>query len=213
MVDSVKNNTPPKTNPWESTTFGSINFPGAFENPKKSGQIIATSHDLTPNGGDCKGNPLISGKPRLVKYYIIWPAKNPWFEKWWKKQFPETCKLGSETSETGFLFWRVLCLMGFPRLWQFVEIPKCMKKIPQGKNINLNALGFFVCLVFQYGNKTQWYFKCPVRSKWTHPRTTNGPQGSDDLGREFRNCLDQWSWGNSEGMEPWFEWFGLRGPP
>ena len=22
-------------------------------------------------------------------------------------------------------------------------------------------------------------------------------QGSDDLGREFRNCLDQWSWGNS----------------
>ena len=28
-----------------------------------SGQIIATSHDLTPNGGLVKGNPLISGKP------------------------------------------------------------------------------------------------------------------------------------------------------
>ena len=41
--------------------------------PTISGQIIATSHDLTPNGGDCKGNPLISGKSRLVKYYSIWP--------------------------------------------------------------------------------------------------------------------------------------------
>ena len=37
-----------------------------------SGQIIATSHDLTPNGGLLiKGNPLILGKPSLVKYYIL----------------------------------------------------------------------------------------------------------------------------------------------
>ena len=37
-----------------------------------SGQIIATSNDLgPPNGGDCKGNPLISGKSRLVKYYNL----------------------------------------------------------------------------------------------------------------------------------------------
>ena len=37
-----------------------------------SGQIIATSHDrFPPNGGDCKGNPLISGKPRVVKYYNL----------------------------------------------------------------------------------------------------------------------------------------------
>ena len=35
------------------------------------GQIIATSHDLTPNGGLSKGNPLISGKYRLVKYYYL----------------------------------------------------------------------------------------------------------------------------------------------
>ena len=49
-------------------------------------QIIATSHDLTPNGGlvreiptaptsgvkiGRKGNPLISGKSRLVKYYNL----------------------------------------------------------------------------------------------------------------------------------------------
>ena len=33
-----------------------------------SGQIIATSHDLTPNGGLVRDHPLISGKPRLVKY-------------------------------------------------------------------------------------------------------------------------------------------------
>ena len=35
-----------------------------------SGQIIATSHDLTPKGswGLTKGNPLILGKSRLVKY-------------------------------------------------------------------------------------------------------------------------------------------------
>ncbi len=37
-----------------------------------SGQIIATSQDLTPNGGDCKGNPrLFQGKSRLVKYYNL----------------------------------------------------------------------------------------------------------------------------------------------
>ena len=35
------------------------------------GQIIATSHDLTPNGGFSTGNPLISGKPRLMKYYDL----------------------------------------------------------------------------------------------------------------------------------------------
>ena len=38
----------------------------------KSGQIIATSHDLTPNGGLVREmGPLISGKPRLVKYYNL----------------------------------------------------------------------------------------------------------------------------------------------
>ena len=39
-----------------------------------SGQIIATSHDLTPNGGLVREMPLfqlISGKPRLVKYYNL----------------------------------------------------------------------------------------------------------------------------------------------
>ena len=34
-----------------------------------SGQIIATSHDLTPNGGLVREmGPIISGKSRLVKY-------------------------------------------------------------------------------------------------------------------------------------------------
>ena len=36
-----------------------------------SGQIIATSHDLTPKLWFSKGNPLISGKSRLVKYYNL----------------------------------------------------------------------------------------------------------------------------------------------
>ena len=37
-----------------------------------SGQIIATSNDLTPNGGlVIKGIPFISGKSRLVKYYNL----------------------------------------------------------------------------------------------------------------------------------------------
>ena len=35
---------------------------GGWDPSNESGQIIATSHDLTPNGGDCKGNPIISGK-------------------------------------------------------------------------------------------------------------------------------------------------------
>ena len=39
--------------------------------------LVKLVRDLTrpgpPNGGDCKGSPLISGKSRLVKYYSIWP--------------------------------------------------------------------------------------------------------------------------------------------
>ncbi len=47
---------------------------------KEAGQIIATSHDLTPNGGlvwFSKGNPLNSGKSRLVKYYNLARRKIP----------------------------------------------------------------------------------------------------------------------------------------
>ena len=37
-----------------------------------TGQIIATENTTSPpNGGDCKGIPLISGKSRLVKYYNL----------------------------------------------------------------------------------------------------------------------------------------------
>ena len=39
-----------------------------------SGQIIATSHDLTPNcSWEREMGPLISGKSWLVKHYSIWP--------------------------------------------------------------------------------------------------------------------------------------------
>ena len=34
----------------------------------QAGQIIATSQDLTPNGGLYNGTSSISGKPRLVKF-------------------------------------------------------------------------------------------------------------------------------------------------
>ena len=37
----------------------------------QSGQIIATSHDLTPKGSGLEGFLLISGKSRLVKYYNL----------------------------------------------------------------------------------------------------------------------------------------------
>ena len=41
--------------------------------------IIATSDEVTQRGGDCKGNPLISGKSRLVNYYN-WPDYcSQWF--------------------------------------------------------------------------------------------------------------------------------------
>ena len=43
---------------------------------QKSGQIIATSHDLTPNGGLVREIPLFQENPRLVKYYSIWPEKS-----------------------------------------------------------------------------------------------------------------------------------------
>ena len=41
--------------------------------------IIATSDEVTQRGGGCKGNPLISGKSRLVNYYN-WPDYcSQWF--------------------------------------------------------------------------------------------------------------------------------------
>ncbi len=43
-----------------------------------STQIIATSHDLTFKWWFSKTNPLISGKSRLVKYYIFHLAKFLW---------------------------------------------------------------------------------------------------------------------------------------
>ena len=43
-----------------------------------SGQIIATSHDLTPNGGLVREIPLIQGKSGLVKYYNLASM----FERW-----------------------------------------------------------------------------------------------------------------------------------
>ena len=36
-----------------------------------SGQIIATSHNITPKWCFSKRKPLISGKSRLVKYYNL----------------------------------------------------------------------------------------------------------------------------------------------
>ena len=36
---------------------------------------IATSNDLTSNGGLVREIPYKSGKSRLVKYYFIWPVK------------------------------------------------------------------------------------------------------------------------------------------
>ena len=49
----------------------------------RSGQIVAASHDLTPILlAFWKGNPLISGKSRLVKYYSIWP--DPFIKTWTK---------------------------------------------------------------------------------------------------------------------------------
>ena len=39
-----------------------------------SGQFITTSQEFSPQMVvKSKGNPLISGKSRLVKYYSIWP--------------------------------------------------------------------------------------------------------------------------------------------
>ena len=42
---------------------------GEKEKAIYSGQIIATSHDLTPNGGLVREIPLFQGNSRLVKYY------------------------------------------------------------------------------------------------------------------------------------------------
>ena len=50
------------------------NKKSVLANVHKSGQIIATSHDLTSHGrvvGDPALNGLISGKSRLVKYYNL----------------------------------------------------------------------------------------------------------------------------------------------
>ena len=54
-----------------------FDFQGIYHRYHLSGQIIATSHDLTPKGSFLEGkSPAISGKSRLVKYYSIWPDLN-----------------------------------------------------------------------------------------------------------------------------------------
>ena len=42
-----------------------------FQSAHFTGQIIATSHDLTPNGGLVRELPLFQGNSRLVKYYNL----------------------------------------------------------------------------------------------------------------------------------------------
>ena len=44
---------------------------GLFFYMNNSGQISGTSHDLTPKWWLSKENPLISRKPRLVKYHNL----------------------------------------------------------------------------------------------------------------------------------------------
>ena len=64
---------------WFVRVWGSVKITCFQSIPTKtyhiqSGQISATSHDLTPNGGlvwFSKGSPFISKKPRLVKYCIL----------------------------------------------------------------------------------------------------------------------------------------------
>ena len=60
--------------PSSSSSSSSSSPSSSSSSSSSSGQIITTSHDLTPNGSKwwfSKGNPLISGKPRLVKYYNL----------------------------------------------------------------------------------------------------------------------------------------------
>jgi len=51
---------------------------------QKSGQIIATSHDLTPNGGLVKQIPLFQENPGWGNI-LVWPAKmvTEWFQRFW----------------------------------------------------------------------------------------------------------------------------------
>ena len=64
-----------------------------------SGQIIATSHEFSPQMVvKSKGNPLISGKPRLVKYYNL--AQIP-IVFIMKKNHPPTSNLTSLVFELG----------------------------------------------------------------------------------------------------------------
>ena len=57
--------------------------------PKGCKGIWLNYSDLTrphPKWWLSKGNPLISGKPRLVKYYCIWPERNAndWCLRLWE---------------------------------------------------------------------------------------------------------------------------------
>ena len=87
--------------------------------PIRWGQISSrpSLHEVfTLNGGDCKGNPLILGKPRLVKYYNLERLR-------WGRTFPHQisprglsrrlCPKNCEVSGAGD-FWN-------PRWWQLKD--------------------------------------------------------------------------------------------
>ena len=60
-----------KSDGWEPSEF-EINIPRKFRLLMRSGQIIATSHEFSPQMVvKSKGNPLVSGRSGLVKYYNL----------------------------------------------------------------------------------------------------------------------------------------------
>ena len=81
-----------------------------------SGQIIATSHDLTPNGG----SPLISGKSRLVKYYNL-------ARSWWHSHIQERHLLEIQCKFKETLWgWQGISLIQAQKLLRVNNLPTTM---------------------------------------------------------------------------------------
>ena len=146
-----------------STPLGSLTFSDVenqippFYVGNTSGQIIATSHDLTPNGSKWwfgKGNPSISGKPRLVKCYNL--ARIHRFN-WYIDPLPCYFFVGIFTCNLAWLFARPSWhwVMVFPSFTQVHWI--FFQGIFVGGN---NDEETRISRIFQMMPWIYWAFKC-----------------------------------------------------
>ena len=138
-----------------------------------SGQIIATSHDLTPNGGLVREIPLFQGNLGWWNI-IIWPDLSNGYSRWWalKKATPlrdygdfgYPCKIAPETNseftpENQFCWVRWIFLFGGGTRTPIFTTFLLFRKVVMGSP-------FLVMIVLYIQGKILWWILIPLIWIW-----------------------------------------------